>query len=260
VSLADVYRSAWEKKFNLGPGWLANWWPGTAISLGQRGVIRDGQLQYSGYAADYGVQFNLDPATSPVSGTWDYSSSNDISVEIRTDATLPGWQWLGNASAGVAASFGKQESVYFSANGTSVERIANIDKLKDDLKASAEQHEMPIGQSVVIERQLTSQAMLLASGGGSGELKATVSADLQISPSAPGALASLAGHLDVKTQTGGTSKQDWPNGMVLAFRVVTLGKRGWWWWRHIVVQGILPVGPDDFETILTPDDYFVRFR
>ena len=69
-------------------------------------------------------------------------------------------------------------------------------------------------------------------------------------------MGSLAGNLDVKSQTGGTTKQDFPNGMVMAYRVVTLSKTGWWWDRHITVQGILPFGGG--TTTPTDEDYFVR--
>jgi hypothetical protein len=253
MSLGDVYRDAWEEKFGLGKGWSANWWPGTAISLGQRGVIRNGQLQYRGYVGDYGVSFNLDPAPSPVSGAWDYSSSSKIDLAIGTDAKMPGWQWLGQASAGLSLRFGNEESMYFSANGTTIERVADVDKLKADLITTAVQQGMPIGQSVVVERQLTTQAMLVASSGGSGELKATVRGNVKVSPFVAGTVASLAGCLDVKKQTGGTSKQDFPSGMVLAFRAVTLGKRGWWWWQHFTVQGVQSI---DVESFLDSGDYF----
>ena len=44
--------------------------------------------------------------------------------------------------------------------------------------------------------------------------------------------------------------------MVLAFRVVTLGTKGWFWWRHLTVQGIRSAGPADIEAFLDPEDYF----
>ena len=256
MSLASIYRDAWAEKFGLGKGWSANWWPGTAISLGQRGVIRNGQLQYQGYVSDYGVSFNLDPVSSPISGPWDYSSSSKIKVQIGTDASLPGWQWLGQASLGVSLSFGNDESIFLSANGTTIERVADVDRLKADLVTAAIERGMPVGQSVVVERQLTTQAMLVASSMGSGHLKATVSGDVKINPCTDGAIALLAGHLDVKTQKGGTSKQEFPSGMVLAFRAVTLGRRGWWWWRHIAVQGLSSLDAFDIESTLDSSDYF----
>ena len=192
MSLANIYRRAWVDKFGLGKGWSANWWPGTAISLGERGIMRDGQLQHQGYVSDYGVSFALDPAPSPVSGPWDYSSSGDTKVEIGADASVPGWEWLGHASAGLSATFGSQESVYLSATYTTIERVADNDKLQRDLLSTAIQHGMPVGQSVVIERQLTAQAMIIASSDKSGELKATVSGEVQVDASALGAVASAA--------------------------------------------------------------------
>jgi len=259
MSLANLYRRAWEEKFGLGKGWSANWWPGTAISLGERGVMREGQLQHQGYVGDYGVSFDLDPVLSPVSGSWDYSSSGDTRVEIGTDASVPGWEWMGHASAGLSVTFGNQEGVYLSANGTTIERVADNDKLKRDLLNTAVQRGMPTGQCVVIERQLTSQAMVIVSSNISGELKATVSGDVKVGAITQGTVASLAGHLDVRRQTGGTSKQDYPTGMILAYRIVTLSRRGWWFWRHFAVRGITRVNDSYVDEVLEPDDYFVTF-
>jgi len=260
MSLAEIYRKFWEDKFGLGKGWSANWWPGTSISLGERGVMRDGRLQHQGYVGDYGVSFDLDPVHSPVSGSWDYSSSGDTKVEIGADASVPGWEWLGHASAGLSVTFGNQESIYISAGGTTIERVADNDRLQMDLLNTAFEHGMPIGQCVVVERQLTTQAMVIVSSGKSGELKAALSGDVKVSSVAQGAVASLAGHLDIKRQTGGTSKQEYPTGMVLAYRIITLGTRGWWFWRHLTVRGITGVDDSLIETALEPDDYFIMFQ
>lgn len=257
MSLGDIYRSAWQEKFGLGKGWSANWWPGTAVSLGERGVMREGQLQHQGYVGDYGVSFDLDPVPSPVSGAWDYSSSDDTRVDIGTDASVPGWEWLGHASVGLSATFGNQQSIYLSASGTTIERVADNDRLQRDLVSIAVERGMPAGQCVVVERQLTDQAMVLTSSDKSGELKATVSGDVKVITGAQGTVASLAGHLDVKRQVGGTSKQEYPNGMVLAYRIVTLSTRGWWYWRHFTVRGT--VDDSYLDAVLKPDDYFVKF-
>jgi hypothetical protein len=210
MSLADLYRDAWQAKFGLGKGWLANWWPGTAIFVGQRGIVQGSQLQYQGHVEDYGVSFALDPAPALGGGPWDFSSSSETAVEIGTDASVPGWEWLGEASAVLSASFGGQESLYLSAGGTTIQRVANVDRLKNDLINTAVKQGMPLGQSVVIERQFTEQAMLIVSEDRSSELKATLKGDVAIDAHAVGTVASLAGHLDVKKQSGGTSKQDYP--------------------------------------------------
>jgi hypothetical protein len=50
--------------------------------------------------------------------------------------------------------------------------------------------------------------------------------------------------------------------MVLAYRVVTLGKSGWFYWRHVTVRSFRGTSTPDhnyIDAILQPDDYFVRF-
>jgi hypothetical protein len=258
MSLADVYRNAWDEKFGLGSGWAVAW-PGPAVSIGQRGVMSGREFVYRGHASDYGVTFDFDPAPPKDGGPWDYSSSSDVAAEIGIDATAPGWGWLGSASAGLSVGFGEQESIYLSADSTIIERVANVDKLKADLLTTAVQQGMPDGQSIVIERQLSRKAVLVASEGGTGDLKAKVGGKVNVTPGAKGAVASLAGHLNFHSKTGSTFMQNFPDEFVLAYRVVTLGTRGWWLWRHIGVRGFLPVSAGIAETFLTPDDYFATF-
>ena len=221
--------------------------------------MNGGEFVHRGRASDYGVSFNFDSAPPKDGGPWDYSSSTDIHAEIGIDATAPGWEWLGKASAGLSVGFGEQESIYLSANSTVVERVANVDKLKTDLLTTAVKQGMPEGQSVVIERQFSRKAVLVASEGGTGELKATVSGKVNAIPGAQGAVASLAGRLDFHSKTGSTFMQNFPQEFVLAYRIVTLGKSGWFFWRHFVVHGVLPVSGSTAEDFLGPEDYFVLF-
>jgi hypothetical protein len=252
MSIEDVYRQAWTGKYGLGSGWTANWPPVTTIALGQRGEMINGLLRYEGYVKDYGVPFDVDPTPPVSSGPWDFTSSSDVSFQVGVNAALPGWEWIGNASAGVSVSFGKTAALLLSASDVSIERIADITKLKNDLITIAREHGMPIGQSVVVERQLAKQAEIIASQGGTGEFKATTSMNVSV-PGAPGVVGSLAGTLSVTTQTGSTTEQNFPGeSIVLAYRVVTLVRGGWLWSRHVEVQGIVATPDDD-------GDYFVKF-
>jgi hypothetical protein len=259
MSLADIYRDAWKGKFGLGKGWQVAW-PGPGVAIGQRGVMNDKEFMYLGQAGDYGVSFDFDPAPPKDGGAWDYSSSAEISAEIGFDAAVPGWSWLGNASAGLSVGFGKDESIYLSASSTIAERVANVDKLKADLLTTAVKQGMPEGQSVVIERQLSRKAVLVASEGGAGGLKATVGGKVNMVPGTQGSVASLAGRLNFHSKSGSTFMQKFPNEFIMAYRVVTLGSKGWWFWRRPTVDGILPVGASTPEDFFDPDDYFVSFK
>jgi hypothetical protein len=149
-----------------------------------------------------------------------------VSFQVGVNAAVPGWEWIGNAKAGVSVSFGKTAALFLSASNTSIERIANVTKLKSDLITIAMEHGMPIGQSVVVERQLAKQVEVMASQGGTGEYKATTSLNVAV-PGAEGAVGSLAGNLSVSTQTGSTTTQDFPNqSIVSGYRVVTLVRKG----------------------------------
>ena len=264
MSLADRYQDAWMQKFGLGKGWVANWWPGTPVALGQRGVMHQGQLQYQGHVSDYGVSFDLDASPGPASGAWDFSSSMQASWEFGTDARVPGWEWLGNAKAGVQARFGSEEALLFSAGQTWIERVGNIDRLQADLARTALEQGMPLGQSVVVERQIAAIAVLLVSAGKSGEFRATAEAAANV-PGGEGTIASFAGRLGVKTQSGGVSKQEYPDGMVLGFRIVTLGAKGFFLWRRIIVEQAGPTEELGYRDVRESDldepadDYFIDF-
>jgi len=264
MSLADRYQDAWIDKFGLGKGWAANWWPGTPVALGQRGVMRNGQLQYQGHVSDYGVSFDLDPTPGPESGNWDFASSREASWSFGADASVPGWHWLGSAKAGVQAHFGSEEALLFSAVQSRIERVANVDRLKSDLRTTALQQGMPLGQSVVVERQIARNAVLLVSAGSAAEFRATADADVTV-PGGAGTIASLAGHLSVQTQSGGISKQEYPDGLVVGFRIVTLGEKGFFLWRRVVVELAGPTAGPAYRDVREPDldepadDYLVYF-
>lgn len=217
------------------------------------------EFKYLGHVQDYGVSFTLDLDSPKDGGPWDYSSSNAVDAKLGLDARAPGWGWLGSASAGLSVSFGTSEGVYLSADSTVVERVANVDKLKSDLLTTAAKQGMPEGQSVVIERQISKKAVLVASEGGTSELKATVSGKVNVNPAAGGAVASLAGRLNFRSKKGSTFLQNFPDEFVLAYRIVTLGERGWWFWRQPAVHGILPLDGSAAEAFLDQTDYFVLF-
>lgn len=259
MTLGNIYREAWSGQFGLGRGWIPNWWPGTPIALGTRGVATSEGLRYQGTASDIGVDVRPGRAEN-FSGSWEFSSSRDIEASFGVDATVPGWEWLGNAQAGLSLSFSRGLGMYISAGPMGVERAADVDELSAALLLAAKGGRVAPGQSLVVEVQSTSNAVILASNGGGGEFKAFVNAELGES-GALGSVASCAGRLNVHRQSGSLTKQEYPNRVVIAYRVLTLGTRGWWWWREIAVRSA-PDGPlsAHAESVALSDvDYFVQF-
>ncbi len=72
-------------------------------------------------------------------------------------------------------------------------------------------------------------------------------------------LASFSADLGMKRQHGSVAIEQYPNGFVVSYRTIMLGKRGWFWWRRWVTMGVTPMTLEQQEMTLTKDDYFAPF-
>jgi hypothetical protein len=252
MSLADVYQEALEKKYGYPKGWMANWPPGFDKRLGGIGRIHDGKLNIDGTLSDKQIEANEDPTPGEPVGPWTFQSGNDISIAIGTDASAPGWQWIRSAKAGLKIGFGKTEGVVLGVGSSHQETFLNIDALRPQLLAAAEDGRLALGQVVIVGRQRAGNGVQVTSEGQNAEFKATASAGQAGAPS----LASFAADLSVHEDSHAVTSETYPNGFTVAFRVLKLGKRGWWWWKHITVEGVAPASEDEEEALLNDDDYF----
>jgi hypothetical protein len=257
-SLGEVYRRALEEKYDLPQGWVANWPPGSDYVLGQVGrVDKKGAFSVGGTLSDKDILATEDPEPGKTDGPEQFQSSNAITVDINTNATLPTWEFIGNAKAGVRVGFQESAGVVIAVGSANRKRLANIDGLKESLLAAANLGRLKVGQSVIVEMQVADSGLVITSEGGSGELTATTNFD--VGPTGAPKLLHFAADFSVKHSNAAMAHSTFPDGFTSAFRVVTLGERGWWFWKRITLTGVVAGGLDDPEAWLQRDDYFALF-
>jgi hypothetical protein len=258
-SLGYVYEDAILHRYGLPHGWLANWPVKQPKHIGEVGTVEDLGFNKTGVLSDY--QIDAQPADSPddkPTGHWEFKSSDSIKVQISTDVTLPAWQFIGNAKAGLKIGFGSENGLVLYTGRTRYEALKNLDGLKPTLVEAAQEKAIPIGRSIIVEQLLGEQVLVMGATGHTGELEATTNADIQ--PGGAPTLASFAVDLKIATDISGSTNENFPNDACLAYRVITLVKKGWLWWRHVAALGASAITPEDaltiFEYTASRDDYF----
>jgi hypothetical protein len=255
-SLRHVYEQAITEKFGYPRGWMANWPLGLDQRLGQVGTVGDDGESFNqdGVLADYGITASGDPDADQPDGPWEYTSNHEISIGIETNASLPGWEWIANAKAGLKCGFSNNGGLVLAVGGSRFEKLANLDGLRSELLEAANAGRMRVGQAVVVQQQIGDTGLVITSEGSSGELAATTNFD--VGGAGKPTLASFGADFHLKQQSASVAHNSFPSGFSIAFRLIKLGRRGWFWWKHITIEGIRPIGPDDEEMLLGPDDYF----
>jgi hypothetical protein len=254
-SIPERVRAALTEYAGEGGDWHGNWPLNSPRALGERGRFNGDSFVFGGQSA---LSFSSDPVRI-LRDAWEYLDADGSSVELGGDASAPGWEFLGPAKAGLRAQFARSESVYLSVSASYIDRVADVDDVKQALRAAHETGQYSIGTAVVVERLVADKTLLLASRSANSTLNATVAGDV----SGTGSTASLAGHLKVIGSHSGVDMEQFGNGpVVLAFRSVILVRRGWLWWRRIEAAGLQPLDGARslalLEELAEPADYFVQ--
>jgi hypothetical protein len=223
----EDYQRAFKKTYGLPEGWLGNW-PLDLKRLGVVGPIEDGMISRDSTLRDKRIRTRKE--TDPPSGALNFQKAKGVAVDFGGDATVPTWQWLGNAKAGVKVSFGSSGGVVVGASGLCQERVRDIDALRPVLVAAAVDGRIKVGQAVIVEQLIAEHGVVLIARGRNARLHAKVGANI-----GRGALtlASLAFGFDLGAGSRGVSEYPFANNTTLAFRVLRLLPLGY----------VYPLGP-----------------
>ena len=176
-------------------------------------------------------------------------------MEIATTASTPGFEFIGNAKAGLKVGFGERAGVLVGVGSSWQKKLENLDSLRPQLLEAAKDERMHVGHAVVVGQQIADTGIVFDSDGSNADIAATTNFDVEPGGGAP-SLASFGVDFTLHGESRGIVNHNFPNGFILALRVIKLGERGWWWWRRVVVEGIEPIEVDDPEPFLTEEDYF----
>ncbi|HUB55197.1 MAG TPA: hypothetical protein VMB04_08520 [Mycobacterium sp.] len=260
ASWGDTYSHVMEKQYDFPDGWVPNWPPRQSPELGDVGSVEYPGFNRSGVLKNYDVAATPTAADKEPAGPWNLSSRKSISVEFGTDASVPAWSWIGHAKAGVKVGFGEESGMIMGIGASHYEILEDLDKLRTELVKAGQEKKIPIGRSVIIERLVAEDGLVLVSDGGVGTVQATTTFDASVDTLT---LASFAAGFDVKTQHAGFIHRDFPRGFCMAFRAITLVKKGWLPFRTVAIAGFGRLTTEQWiaglESGTTRDDYFAPY-
>lgn len=255
MAIPDDYKDALNEWVGGGAEWYANWPIAEAHSLGEWGRLHGDSYVFerapdAAIVADNTGAVNLD--------SWTYQSAKDMTVALGLDASVPGFEFLGSANAGLKADFGSSAGVYVSASGVAIKRVADVDVLRQELRERGNDGSLPQGSAMVLATLNASRAVVLTSSASHATFEAKAKANVAVTPAVP---ADLAGNLSVVRGASAVDMQDYGSTpVVLAMRLVVLVKRGWLWWRHLDAQGVTPISDaeqlDLLDATSLDSDYF----
>jgi hypothetical protein len=184
-------------------------------------------------------------------------------VNFGQEANLEGWHWLGAASAGAVATFGKHGGFRMEATVLQRRWLPDTDSLNDAIRVAVKQGRLGRGKSIVIEVETAETAVFVASSGSGGSIRLKLSASVK---PAGVTLASFAGGFTQESSSEGTRALAFSNPITTAFRAVTAGHKGLFFWRDIPIRIAAAKGDsrllnqDVAEADFTDDDYYIRFN
>lgn len=265
MELGNMYVDVLEDQFQLARGWYANWPLSTPVALGDVGTLEENfetgitSFRPSNRLPDYGIPFLATPSTEPV-GDLTLTYGAETHLEFGLDASLDGWKWLGNATAGFQAGFGSSGGLHAEFSDIRRVRIEDLDSLRDNLLDAKRGETLMYYRAVVVEVDTVDIGMILASTNSTAKVK--VSTDVDLKP-AQIKLVSFAGSFAVKSNDGSALIQPMTKPFTSAFRALVVGKRGIWWWKHIVIFGAADMSPEQrmeaIENELSDGDYLLMY-
>lgn len=250
MSLRDEYARAWQRKEGLNTGWIVNLDPTYPLGLGHVGVVDDNEFHYETDLAARGVGgLELRQPWGLDNTAWALQSNDEIRYSTGLAANTEGQLGaVGEAKIDVKVQFGRSAGVLMHGMAKWWDGFRDLGVLRAQIVQAARDGRLHAGESIVAERQLTGRGVAFIAQGQNASLDAEASASV-----APGGLppiGSLSGNISVAQASAGATLKSFPDGSVIAARVLYLGTRGWFWWREFEVFGAVEASPEEAEEIV----------
>lgn len=264
-SHGQMYWRALKRRVSYGKGWIPNWPLYEPVRLGLvtelhrshgiRTLVGDNKL------GDYDIKR---PGTTegPVSGPLKVTVGKLSECSFGTDASLKGWHWLGEASAGARIAFQKGAGLFLEAEDLKRKRLTNTDALYEAIRDAVVNKRMRPGRSIVIAVETASSIMYVSTN--TGDSSINIKLKVGIAPAGL-SLASFAPGFSQESRTGDAFATPMAKGGVTAFQAVTVGTKGIFWWREIPIRAAAFEGDTTVinlamaERDISADDYVYMF-
>jgi len=231
-------------------GYWATWEPNVHLTLGTCGPVVDGVFRPEGELGDFTIDFAT--SSDPTASDTDYSSREGLRLSFQTRAMTEPAAGLPLGTAGAQIAFTRTQAVVLAAKGAREDRIADQNKLRRQILASAgTPFGIPDGWFVITHLVRCASATVIVALGAGAEIKVSAQADLT------GGVADLANAsigLAVQNESNIGYKMLARDGATPLFRGLRLKRH---WLRQPRLETLGPAGPDSelegmFEE-LSPD-------
>ena len=266
LSEGEMYWRALKNKARYGKGWVPNWPLQEQVKLGRVAILeRDSgvrTLNGKNKLQDYGIEPKAAISGNSFGPLYMNFGKKTV-VNFGEDAELEGWHWLGTASVGAVATFGKRGGFCMEATVLQRRWFPDTDNLNDAIRDAVKQGRLGRGKTIVIEVETAETAMFIASSDKEGSIRLKLGASVK---PVGVTLASFAGGFTKESSSEGTRALAFSKLITTAFRAVTVGREGLFFWRDIPIRRAAAKGDsrllnqDLAEAEFTDDDYYLRFN
>jgi hypothetical protein len=159
-------------------GYLATWLPGTPLSLGDIGVLRNNEFTKISNLADLGITFEIE--LDSTKADIEHSSKGAVSISTKASGAIATQgSVLGEIDAGVTVVFSKESAILFKANGTTSPSIKDQIKLGKEILKLYKEGKWDKDWAVVTEKVDAESATILISSSKNGKIELKAKGEIE---------------------------------------------------------------------------------
>lgn len=157
-------------------GYWATWLPGTKLSLGHCGRIRDRTFTPETSLSEFGLEVADLPAESPID--IQHATHGAVSYRVEGKAENKTIPQVPPGSAGIELSFSRDNAVVLIARNAVQHRLANVPALEASLNQLADAGKFDREMAVITHLIVADSATILISSGSQSRIALSAEADL----------------------------------------------------------------------------------
>jgi len=258
VDVRKIYVDGVNKHLNLPGYYRARWAPTSACALGDIGGPESGDWQRK-IRADEGVITDLGTPDTGTSAPFKFTDGGRVELKAALKgSTDPGFSFIGNAEAGIKASFEKERSLLLAAPDATYDQLPSDVRVAQKMldlfheEEKKEEKKLDYGDQVIVGVYHASSFVILVSGEAGATADIVTNAKIKEGPIN---VAEVEGQLGLVNQSsvGWQSSSKDTGQVVLGYRALELHKEGIVFFRHPAVDPAERIAEPEYELVLPMD-------
>jgi hypothetical protein len=249
MDVRGIYLDGVNKHLDLPGDYLAHWAPNSPCALGDVGRREDGDWQRT-IRADESPLMDLGASGAGTSAPFKFTDGGKVELRAALKgSTDQGFEFIGNAEAGIKVSFEKERSLLVAAPNAAYDQLPNDMTVAEKMKEAFEDGDLNYGDQVIVGVYTASSFVILVAA--QAGATADITTNAKISEGVIN-VAEVQGELGLVNQSSvgydSSSKDVGP--IVLAHRALEIHRKGIIH-RHPVVSSAEYVAPEeDYDVVL----------